>query len=155
MRRLFAAIAGCAAALFVPLVIPLATGRVFTLDDLGAYHIPMRHLYSEALHHGESILWTPAVYRGFYLFGESQLGMAHPWHLLLYRSFPLTVAFNLEIISSYGAMFAGMVALLKRVGLSRQSCWFGAMTFTFGGYNLFHLVHPNLIATVAHIPWLI
>jgi hypothetical protein len=155
MRPLFAVIAGCAAALFVPLLIPLATGRVFTLDDLGAYHIPMRHLYSEALRHGDSILWTPAVYRGFYLFGESQLGMAHPWHLLLYRFFPLTVAFNLEMISSYVAMFAGMVALLRRAGLSKESCWFGAMTFTFSGYNLFHLVHPNLIATVAHIPWLI
>jgi len=155
MRPIRLIIGICSAALFVPLLIPLATDRVFTLDDLGAYHIPMRYLYSEALHHGDSILWTSAVYRGFYLFGESQLGMAHPWHLLLYRFFPLTVAFNVEMIGSYVAMFAGMVALLKRIGLSKPSCWFGAMTFTFGGYNLFHLVHPNLIATVAHIPWLI
>ena len=151
MRPIRLIIGICSAALFVPLLIPLATDRVFTLDDLGAYHIPMRYLYSEALHHGDSILWTSAVYRGFYLFGESQLGMAHPWHLLLYRFFPLTIAFNVEMIGSYVAMFAGMVALLKRVGLSKPSCWFGAMTFTFGGYNLFHLVHPNLIATVAHI----
>jgi hypothetical protein len=115
----------------------------------------MRHLYSEALRHGESILWTPAVYAGYYLFGEGQLGMAHPWHLLLYRFLPLTVAFNVEMISSYVVMFAGVVLLLKHIGLSKESCWFGSITFTFSGYNLFHLVHPNIIATVAHIPWLI
>ncbi len=131
------------------------TGRVFTLDDLARYHIPMRAVYSEALHRGDSILWTPAVYGGYYLFGESQLGMAHPWHLLLYRFLPLAAAFNIEMIGSYAVMFVGVVLLLKRVGLSRESCWFGAMVFTFSGYNLFQLIHVNMIAVMAHIPWLI
>ena len=63
MRSPLRVIAISSAALFVPLVIPLATGRVFTLDDLGRYHIPMRHVYWEALHRGDSILWTPAVFR--------------------------------------------------------------------------------------------
>ena len=155
MRPLLRVIAVCSAALFVPLLIPLATGRVFTLDDLGRYHIPMRAVYSEALHQGDSILWTPAVFSGFFLFGESQLGMAHPWHLLLYRFLPLVAAFNLELIGSYVVMFTGVVLLLKRIGFSRESRWFGAMVFTFSGYNLFHVIHLNLIAGVAHIPWLL
>ena len=94
------------------------------------------------------------MFSGFFLFGESQLGMAHPWHLLLYRFLPLDAAFNLELIGSYVVMFAGVVLLLKHVGFSRESRWFGAMVFTFSGYNLFHVVHVNLIAAVAHIPWL-
>ena len=44
MRSLLRVVAVCSAALFVPLMLPLVTGRVFTLDDLGAYHIPMRYL---------------------------------------------------------------------------------------------------------------
>jgi hypothetical protein len=155
MRSPLRAVAICSAALFVPLLIPLVTGRVFTLDDLAAFHIPFRHLYSEALHRGDSILWTPAVYSGYYQFGEGQVGMAHPWHLLLYRVFPLSMAFNLEIIGSYLAMFAGMVLLFRRIGLSREARWFGAMVFTFSGYNLFHVIHPNIIAVAAHIPWLL
>ena len=155
MRPLLRVIAVCSAALFVPLLIPLATGRVFTLDDLGRYHIPMRAVYSEALHQGDSILWTPAVFSGFFLFGESQLGMAHPWHLLLYRFLPLVAAFNLELVGSYVVMFAGVTLLLKRIGFSKESRWFGAMVFTFSGYNLFHVIHVNLIAGVAHIPWLL
>src|SRR5215510_1306394 len=101
MRSPLRVIAISSAALFVPLLIPLMTGRVLTLDDLGAYHVPTRYLYSAALKHGDSILWTPAVFSGYYLFGEGQVGMAHPWHLLLYRLLPLTVAFNVEMISSY------------------------------------------------------
>ena len=58
---------------------------MFTLDDLGAYHIPMQYLYAAALHRGETLLWTPSVFAGYYVFGEGQVGMAHPWHLLLYR----------------------------------------------------------------------
>jgi hypothetical protein len=155
MRPLRLAVGICSAALFVPLLIPLATGRVFTLDDLGDYHLPMRYLYANALRNGESVLWTPAVFGGYYLFGEGQVGMAHPWHLLLYRFLPLGSAFNVEIVSSYVALFAGVVLLLKRLRFSSEARWFGAMVFTFSGYNLFHLVHVNLVAAVAHIPWIL
>jgi hypothetical protein len=110
MRSLRLVIGICSAALLVPLLTPLATGRVFTLDDLGAYHLPMRYLYANALRNGESMLWTPAVFGGYYLFGEGQVGMAHPWHVLLYRSLPLNVAFNVEIVASYIALFAGRAA---------------------------------------------
>src|SRR5262245_21496276 len=155
MRSLLRVIGVCSLALFIPLLIPLATGRMFTLDDLGDFHIPMRYVYASALRNGNSILWTPTVFSGYYLFGEGQVGMAHPWHLLLYRFLPLGVAFNVEIISSYAVMFAGVVLLLKRLRFSTESCWFGAMVFTFSGYNLFHLIHVNLVAAVAHIPWIL
>ena len=155
MRSYLRVVAICSAALFVPLLIPLATGRVFTLDDLGAYHLPMRYLYAKALHGDGSMLWTPAIFAGDYVFGEGQVGMAHPWHLLLYRFLPLGVAFNIEILTSYVVMFPGMVLLLKRLRLSTESCWFGAMVFTFSGYNLFHLIHVNIVAAVAHIPWIL
>src|SRR6266436_4037118 len=108
MRRLPGVIAACSAALFAPLLFPLVTGRVFTLDDLGSYHVPFRFLYSTALHSGDSILWTPAVFAGYYAFGEGQIGMAHPWHLLLYRFLPLVAAVNLEIVASYAVLFAGV-----------------------------------------------
>src|SRR5262245_13345149 len=152
LRRI---IAVCAGALFAPLLLPLATNRLLVLNDLGAYHIPMRFLYATALDRGDSVLWTPAVYGGYYLFGEGQLGMAHPWHLLLYRTLPLVAAFNVELVASYGLLFVGVVLLLQRLGLARESSWFGAMVFTFSGYTLFHVIHPNLIAVVAHIPWLL
>ena len=155
MRSQLRLIALCSVALLVPLVFPLCTGRVFTRDDLAAWHLPFRYLYREALHTGDSFLWTPAVRSGFYLHGEGEAGLAHPLHLLLYRWLPLGPAFNLEIISSYIAMLAGTGLLLLRLGLSSEAAWFGAMVFAFSGFNLFNLMHVNHIATMAHAPWLL
>src|SRR5262249_44798891 len=108
-----------------------------------------------ALQHGDSFLWTPAVFAGHYLFGEGQVGMAHPWHLLLYRFLPLGVAFNVEIVASYVALFVGVVLALKRLHFSSESLWFGALLLAVSGYNLFHVVHVKLVAAVAHIPWIL
>jgi hypothetical protein len=144
-----------AAALFVPLLVPLATNRVFTLNDLGAQNVPLRYIFASALHNGDSVLWTPALFAGYYIFGEGQTGIAHPWHIFLYRFVPFTLAFNVELVSSYIAMFAGMLVLLRHVRLSREARWVGAMVFTFSSYNLFHLIHMNAVAVVAHIPWIL
>ncbi len=52
-------------------------------------------------------------------------------------------------------MFVGMSLLLRRLVGRRDAALFGALTFTFGGFNLLHFVHPNAIAIVAHLPWLL
>lgn len=145
----------CAVALFLPLLFPLAIGQVFTRDDLSAFHLPIRFLYSEALKAGDSFLWTSALYSGFFLHGEGQAGMAHPFHLFLYRFFPLSVAFDLEILSGYVAALAGMRIFLGRIGLSREGAWFGALVFAFSGFNLLHLIHVNAIEILSHAPWLL
>lgn len=148
-------IALCAAALFVPLLFPLFTGQVFVVDDLGVFHLPLRHAYREALLAGDSVLWTPGLLSGFPAYAEGQVGMAHPLHLLLYRVLPLGAAFNLEILASYVALLAGARLLLARYGLSAEAAWFGALLSTFSGFTLLHLMHVNAVAVVAHGPWLL
>jgi len=144
----------CCAALCVPLLVPLVTGRVFVWDDLGAFHLPVRHLYREALRAGDSVLWTPALFSGTYLFGEGQAGMAHPFHWLLYRWLPLGAAFNIELASSYLVALAGMWLLLRRC-VSGEAALFGAMVFAFSGFNLQHLGQMNAVAVAAHLPWIL
>jgi hypothetical protein len=145
----------CTAALFLPLLYPLCTGRVFTRDDFAALQLPFRYLYREALESGDSFLWTSAYHSGFYLLGVGIAGMAHPLHWLLYRFLPLGPAFNLEIVTPFAAMLAGTGLLLRRFGLAREAAWFGAMVFTFSGLNLFNLMHMNHAAVIAHLPWLL
>jgi hypothetical protein len=148
-------IAACSAALLFPLLVPLLTGRVFVFDDLSGLHLPMRYLYQQALQAGDTLLWTPSIFAGFYLHGEGQIGLFHPFHQLLYRFLPLGMAFNLELIASYPAAFAGMFWFLRRLRFSRAAALFGAMLFAFSGFNLLHHHHINLVAVVAHMPWLL
>ena len=145
----------CSAALLTPLLRPLLIGRVFTYNDLSWFHLPMRHLYQQALHSGDTVLWTPSILAGFYVHGEGQVGLFHPFHQLLYRVLPLGAAFNLELIANYVAAFAGMLWFLRRLRFSHAAALFGAMLFAFSGFNLLHHHHLNMVAIVAHMPWLL
>ena len=147
---------GCATALlFVPLLVPLVTGGVFAAGDLACFHLPLRALYAEALSAGDSVLWSSALFSGFYVHGEGQVGVLHPWHALLYRLLPLQAAFNVELIASYPVALFGMRLLLRRLGLEAVPSLVGALIYAFSGFNLMHLNHMNAIAIVAHIPWLL
>jgi hypothetical protein len=145
----------CSAALLLPLAWPLFQGRVFVYNDLSWFHLPFRHLYQQALENGDSLLWTPAVFSGVYFHGEGQTGAFHPLHLLLYRVFPLQAAFNLELLANYVAAFAGTSWFLRRLRFDAAPALFGAMLVAFSGFALLHHHHINMIAVVAHLPWLL
>ena len=141
--------------LIVMLASPVFLGKVHVGDDLGNLHLPVRSLYQEALRTGQSVLWSPHLYAGMYLHGEGQAGMYHPLHWLFYRFLPLSWAFTLEFVLNYVLMFPGAYLLLRRLELPAPAAIFGAIVFTFSGFNLLHFMHVNAIAVVAHIPWLL
>jgi hypothetical protein len=145
----------CSVALLGMLAWPLLTRRVFVFDDLSWFHLPLRFLYQQALQAGDSVLWTPSIFAGFYVHGEGQLGAFHPLHQLLYRLLPLDIAFNLELLASYVAAYAGMIWLLRRLDVRLGAALVGAMLFAFSGFSLLHHHHLNAIAIVAHLPWLL
>lgn len=144
-----------AAGLAAPLLWPLVTGRIFTGDDLPNFNLPIRWLYGAALRGGDSILWTSSLFSGLYVFGDGQGGMAHPFHLLLYRVLPIQVAVGLEILTSYLVALAGVRVLFRRLDFTPAAAWLGAIVFAFSGFNLLHLSHMNAVAIVAHVPWVL
>ena len=153
--RLNALVAVCSIALLAPLLGPQLTGRAFVSGDLMWFHLPLRYLYRQALHAGDSVLWTPSIFSGLYLHGEGQAGLFHPFHQLLYRLLPLETAFSLELIASYPVAFAGTFWFLRRLRFSHTAALFGAMLFAFSGFNLLHHSHLNMVVIVAHMPWLL
>ena len=144
-----------AVACFIALAAPFFGQQVYVADDLGAFHLPVRDFYSKQLSSGEPFDWMPSLYGGFYVAAEGQLGGYHPWHWFLYRTLPLGAAFDIELLSSYPFLFAGTYLFFRRLVGRRDAALFGAMAFTFGGFCLLHFVHPNAIAVVAHLPWLL
>jgi hypothetical protein len=155
VRQLSWIVGACSAALFLSLAWPVSFRLIFPVADIGTFHVPMRYLYQQALHAGDSLLWTPSVFAGFYIHGEGQLGAFHPLHQLLYRGLPLDLAMNAEVLASYAWGFAGMYWLLRRLQLFPAGSLFGAMVFGFSGFQLLHYPHVNAVAVVAHIPWLL
>ncbi|MCE5267664.1 MAG: YfhO family protein [Planctomycetaceae bacterium] len=144
-----------AAFLLCVLAWPLLTGRVYTADDLGAFHLPLRAFYAQQLAKGEPYDWMPGLYSGFYMTGEGQAGVYHPLHQVLYRFLPLRTALGCEYLLSYPLMLLGVWLWLERRLQCREAAVFGGLLFTFSSFNLLHFVHPNAVAIIAHIPWLL
>ncbi|MFH1269174.1 MAG: hypothetical protein ABIK89_25885, partial [Planctomycetota bacterium] len=154
-RHLFPWTLSAALVLLAVLAAPCLTGYVYTYDDLGAFHLPLRAFYARQLALGEPFDWMPQLFSGFYLTGEGQLGAYHPLHLTLYRFLPLKTAWACELLASYPFMLAGAFLFLRRLLGRADAAMFGSLVFTFSGFNLLHLVHPNAIGVVAHVPWLL
>jgi hypothetical protein len=134
---------------------PFFAGRIYTRDDLGGYHLPLRAFYAEQLARGEPFDWMPQLCSGLYLTGEGQAGTYHPWHLLLYRWLPLRAALGWEWLAAYPFLLAGTWLFFRRRLGRRDAAMLGSLLFTFGSFNLLHFVHPNAVGVVAHIPWLL
>src|SRR6266700_3746570 len=59
-------------AIAVPLLAlawPMLSGQVYTANDLGDFHLPLRAFYSQQLSQGQPFDWCPDLYCGFYLTG--------------------------------------------------------------------------------------
>jgi hypothetical protein len=154
-RDLFAWSLLAAVILLSVLALPFFAGGLYTADDLGAFHLPARAFYAEQLARGEAFDWMPDIYSGFYLTGEGQAGTYHPLHHFLYRFLPFHAALGWEYLCSYPLMLGGMYFLLWRRLRRQDAAMVGSLAFTFSSFNLLHFVHPNAVAAVAHIPWLL
>jgi len=133
----------------------MANGLVFTYDDLGNMHIPMRAFYAQCLASGKDFSWWPGIFCGYNLLGDGQVGMYHPLHRLIYGELDFTTAFNIEFLLSYPFALVGMYLFLRRWRLRRDAAMLGALMFAFCGFNTMHFMHVNMVAVAAHIPWLL
>jgi hypothetical protein len=154
-RRRFLVGLSAAALILGFLLAPAFRGRIFTYDDLGNFHLPVRDFYARCLRSGDDFTWQPRLFNGFYLQGEGQGGFYHPLHWLLYRLLPLHWALDLEVWLNYPALLAGLYFFLRRWRLPADAALFGGLVFAFSASTLLHFMHVNGVAVVAHLPWLL
>jgi hypothetical protein len=143
------------AGVLLALAAPMLAGKIYVNPDLGDFFLPLKYFYAKSLASGDGFLWCPGLFNGFYLHGEGQLGLFHPYNLLAYRWLPLIWAFNLEVWLRYPLLLLGFYKLLRRQDLPRDAAGLGAAMFAFGGFNLLHFLHLNAVTIIAHIPWLL
>ena len=153
-RRFYAVLCGVAGVLLA-LAFPMLLGKIYVNPDLGDFFLPLKYFYAKSLANGDGFAWCSGLFNGFYLHGEGQLGLLHPFNLSVYRWLPLTLAFNLECWLRYPLLLLGFYKLLRRQNLPRDAAGLGAVLFAFSGFNLLHFLHLNAVTIIAHIPWLL
>jgi hypothetical protein len=144
-----------AALVWAILASPLLAGEVYTFNDLGLAHLPIRAFYARCLAAGDSFLWWPNEFTGVYVHGEGQGGLLHPLQWLSYRFLPLAAAFQLEVVRAPLLALAGTFLLLRRWRLDASAALLGASAAAFSAFSLLHYMHPNLTGVWAQLPWLL
>ena len=137
------------------LLYPLFLGQFYIGTDLGDLHVPTRVFYQEALREGNSFLWYPYSFNGYHVLAEGQSAFYHPLNLLSYRFLSFESALNFEMLRSYVMLLLGSFFFFRRMCVGVGPAMFGALSFTFCGFNILHYMHINLIVAAAHLPWLL
>jgi hypothetical protein len=134
---------------------PLLLGRHFLYADLGNFHLPLRLFYAEGLAAGAIPLWLPNLFCGYFLHAEGQVGMYHPVHLLLYSLLSPGAAFALECTLAFPFTFVGMTLFLRRFRVPLPGAVCGGAALGFSTFLLVRYTHVNVVAVIAHTPWLL
>ena len=147
--------------LVILLALPVA---VFGLPQLGGWtfldgdnflqNFPMRALVGHDLQHGVLPLWDPYLFSGTPLLGGFNAGAAYPttWLMAVLPSF---TAWTLNLALVYDVALAGMYVFLRRQSIGSTAATFGAATFAFSGYMTAQIVHIDLLAGAAWLPWML
>jgi hypothetical protein len=154
-RSLAVALGVAAAIALAALFWPIALRRVFVYGDLGNGFLPLRLFLAENLARGITPLWMPNLFCGFYAHGEGQIGIFHPLRWLAYRFLPVSEAFNAECLLPYPFALAGAMLFLRRWSLPSSAALFGGIAFAFSPFLMLRVTHPNAVAVLAHLGWLL
>lgn len=157
-RRPLRAVLWCAVASSVAMLAwmgrSLLAGTIPLTGDLLHWNYPIRDFFATALAGGHAPWWMPSIYAGFPIAAEGQLGVLHPARWLLYLVLPLDRAFAVELVAPYVFASVGVWVFLRRMCGDGAAAG-GALLFASSGFMLSHGVHMNMVAVVAHIPWLL
>ncbi len=123
--------------------------------DMQTYFFPMRGYAREALLDGRVPLWTPNVFTGAPFVANPQTAVFYAFNLLL---LPLAPAAGLAttVVLHVWLGAVGMAFFTRRVlGLRPVAAVVAALAFGLGGAVSAQSGHPNQIATIAWIPYLL
>ncbi len=123
-------------------------------SDLKVYYYPGWSFFHGALSSFSNPTWCDFVYSGFPLFADSEAGIFYPVNYLSYL-LPLNVGYNLMFWLHYLLAAVFFYAYVREIGASRWPAVLMALPYSLSGFTLAHLVHPNLVITVAWLPLLL
>ncbi|HEY7917086.1 MAG TPA: DUF6044 family protein [Acidimicrobiales bacterium] len=164
VRRIWAAVPGWArrhpgmvVLLLVPLVVfgvPQLSGSTFLDGDNLLQNFPMRVLVGRDLQHHVLPLWNPYLFSGTPLLGGFNAGAAYPttW---LFALLPRFTAWTLNLALAYDLALAGMYVFLRRQPIGSPAATMAAATFALSGYMSAQIVHIDLVAGAAWLPWML
>ena len=142
---------------FIKLFIPHQA--IFVTPDYGrsdAWHLSIanKYYYAQELKKNRLPIWNPAVGTGFPTLAEGQTGIFFIPNLILFRSLPFVLAYNLNLVLAFILAAFGVYLFCRSLNLNKFASLYGGIIFALGGFFMVHIPHLHLIQTAAMLPWL-
>ena len=130
----------------------LILGYVYFDGDILIYNGIVRQFFKNSLLSGQIPLWNPYLFAGQPFWADPSSMVCYP---LLYPTLLFPTAYGLGVFNFLHLFLAawGTRFWLKKLNLSEESCWVGAVSFAFSGFFWNEISHPMCVAAFAWIPW--
>ncbi|HVM33499.1 MAG TPA: hypothetical protein VMU88_10220 [bacterium] len=130
----------------------LFLGQAYFDGDLLMDYGPFQEFLRENIFQGHFPLWNPDLLGGNPM-AANPVAMAFYPPLYFCLLFPLPLAFGIFYFLHGFVALWGTHRWLAQWGASPTACRLGAVAFAFSGFFWSEIVHPNLLATYAWMPW--
>jgi len=125
--------------------------KVPWVSDIRNYYLPNWEYLSGLLRGGRFSFWCSGIYCGFPLFADSEMGIFYP-PVPLFMLLPSTAGFNYYLVLHYLLGGCFLYLYCRLLDLGRPASCLAAAPFMLSGFFFAHLVHPNVVATLAWMP---
>lgn len=127
--------------------------EMYFMGDLADLYYPMFDHMSRSLKSFHMPLWMDGLGQGYPMYAERQVGVFYPLNLIMFFALPVRLAFNLQFPLHFFLGGAFTYVFLHYLKLSRFASLGGSLIFTFSGFMMAHITHPNFIQACIWLPW--
>lgn len=138
---------------FLPFLLPIVRGEIFTVRDHTGYFIPLRHYTTHQLLEGQLPFWNPLNTSGERWLANPQTAVFYP-PALLFLVLPFATAYVLFLAVHVGVLATGAYLLFRR-WVDEAPAFFGAASLALAGPTMSVLDVSNNLVTLAWFPVLI
>ena len=145
--------------LFLALVVvvyadPLFRPRAFGGRDLTPYNYPTESVVHDAYARGRLPVWEAEISGGRPLLPNPNAGALYPARWLL-SPLPFPLAMRIYPVLHWALAGAGMLVLLRRLGVSREAAWIAAVTYVFSGVSVSEVFFLHIQPGMTLLPWIL
>jgi hypothetical protein len=130
----------------------LSGGAAFYELDTRLFYFPLAEWVGQQLHVGNFPLWLPAIFTGYPIFADGELGLAYVPQLALLYLLPAPLAIVWLRVLHVFLAGAFTYAFLRTLRLEPLPALGGGLIFAFGSFLTAQMHHENVVRSAVWLP---
>jgi hypothetical protein len=130
----------------------LLGGPAYYERDTQLFYYPLAHWIGDQLRAGHYPLWIPAIFTGYPIFADGELGLLYLPQVLLLWSLPTALAIVWLRVLHVVLAATFMFIFLRTLRVGRVAAVGGGLVFAFGSFLTAQMHHENVVRSAVWLP---